>query len=132
MIVLIPAYEPDEKLVRLIENIVETHVGIDIVLVNDGSGSEYDVIFDKAAALGCMVIGHPVNRGKGFALTRGFEYIERFFPGCDVVAPIATVSTAWSTSSAWRATLRRGRTRWCWARGDSTVACRSPAASAMR
>jgi putative flippase GtrA len=54
-------------------------------LVNDGSGPEYDSIFDRAAQLGCIVIGHPINRGKGFALKRGFEFIERFFSGCDVV-----------------------------------------------
>ena len=84
MIVLIPAYEPDMKLIRLLEVIVGTR-GIKVLLVNDGSGPEYDEIFDRATALGCTVIGHPVNRGKGYALKRGFEYVEQFFPGHDVV-----------------------------------------------
>ena len=85
MIVLIPSYEPDEKLIRLLEAIVETGGGIDVLLVNDGSGGEYDAIFDRAGSLGCTVIGHPVNRGKGFALKRGFDYARRFFPGQDLV-----------------------------------------------
>jgi putative flippase GtrA len=85
VIVLIPAYEPDMKLIRLLEAIAETGSGIKALLVNDGSGPGYDEIFDRAAALGCTVIGHRVNRGKGFALKRGFAYVERFFPGHDVV-----------------------------------------------
>lgn len=85
MIVLIPAYEPDMKLIRLLDVIVETGGDIKVLLVNDGSGPEYDGLFDQAAALGCTVIGHTVNRGKGFALKRGFGYVERFFPGHDVV-----------------------------------------------
>ena len=85
MIVLIPAYEPDIKLIRLLDVIVETGGDIKVLLVNDGSGPGYDDIFERAAVLGCKVIGHPVNRGKGFALKRGFEYVERFFPGHDVV-----------------------------------------------
>jgi putative flippase GtrA len=85
MIVLIPAYEPDMKLIRLLEVIVEAGGDIKVLLVNDGSGPEYDEIFDRAAALGCTVIGHRVNRGKGFALKRGFGYVEHFYPGHDVV-----------------------------------------------
>lgn len=85
MIVLIPAYEPDMKLIRLLEVIGATGRGIKVLLVNDGSGPQYDTIFDRAAALGCAIIGHRVNRGKGFALKQGFEYVERFYPGHDVV-----------------------------------------------
>ncbi|MEO5840377.1 MAG: bifunctional glycosyltransferase family 2/GtrA family protein [Acidimicrobiales bacterium] len=85
MIVLIPAYEPDTKLIRLLEDIVETGVGIDVLLVNDGSGPQYDALFDRSAALGCTVIGHRVNRGKGFALKQGFEYVAQHFAGHDVV-----------------------------------------------
>ncbi|MEO8694610.1 MAG: GtrA family protein [Acidimicrobiales bacterium] len=85
MIVVIPAYEPDMKLIRLIEEIAATGDGIKVLLVNDGSAPQYDAIFDRAAALGCTVIGHRINRGKGFALKQGFDYVERYFPGHDVV-----------------------------------------------
>jgi glycosyltransferase involved in cell wall biosynthesis len=85
MIVLIPAYEPDMKLIRLLEDIADTGSGIEVVVVNDGSAPQYDEIFDRAAALGTVVIGHDVNRGKGFALKQGFDYVERNFPGHDVV-----------------------------------------------
>ena len=85
MIVLIPSYEPDEKLVRLVRALHRADEGITVLLVNDGSGPEYDRIFDSAAALGSTVIGHRVNRGKGFALKRGFAYVEQHFPDQDVV-----------------------------------------------
>ena len=45
--VLIPAYKPNEKFVELVSELKEK--GIDILAVDDGSGPEYKVLFDKAA-----------------------------------------------------------------------------------
>lgn len=84
MIILIPAYEPDERLVRLAASIraaSDAHV----VVVDDGSGSDYRQVFDAARALGCTVIGHATNRGKGHALKEGFRYVALHHPGEDVV-----------------------------------------------
>ena len=44
-IVLIPAYKPSEKLVELIDELNADNIRT--LVVNDGSGSEYDAIFDK-------------------------------------------------------------------------------------
>ena len=85
MIVLIPAYEPDDKLIGLVERIFRSGESLAVVVVNDGSGPEYDPVFAAVALLGCIVIGHSRNRGKGFALKRGFEFVERHFSGHDVV-----------------------------------------------
>lgn len=85
MIVLIPAYEPDEKLIGLVERLFGTGEELSIVVVDDGSGPDYDTVFAAVARLGCTVIGHSRNRGKGFALKRGFEHVESHFPGHDVV-----------------------------------------------
>jgi putative flippase GtrA len=85
VIVLIPAYEPDQRLVRLVERLLEVGQGLSVLVVDDGSGPAFRSLFEDAAALGCTVIGHTPNRGKGFALKRGFEYVETHFPGQDVV-----------------------------------------------
>jgi glycosyltransferase involved in cell wall biosynthesis len=82
MIVLIPAYEPDRKLVDLITSL--RHCGR-VVVVDDGSGPDYQPVFEQARARGCDVISHLPNRGKGYALKRGFRHIAATYPGRDVV-----------------------------------------------
>ena len=73
-IVLIPSYEPDEKLVRLINDLVKTNY--EIIVVNDGSKKEYDKIFDKIKDK-CILLGYKENHGKGYALKTGFKYIKK-------------------------------------------------------
>ncbi len=70
--VLIPAYNPDEKLLALLPRLKErfSHV----VLVDDGSASGKD-IFEKAAPFVDAVLVHERNRGKGAALKTGFAYL---------------------------------------------------------
>lgn len=48
----------------------------DIVVVDDGSGPDYEHVFSAAEQLGCIVLHHPLNLGKGAALKTGFNYIE--------------------------------------------------------
>ena len=85
MIILIPAYEPDQQLLRLIRSILSKAPQLTIVVVDDGSGPDYQPVFDGAAGLGCTVLGYPHNRGKGHALKAGFGLIADRFPGRDVV-----------------------------------------------
>lgn len=85
MIVLIPAYEPGERLIGLVRDLRERMADFDVVVVDDGSGPAYDHIFQSASALGCDVIRYPSNRGKGHALKVGFDYIARNHPGRPVV-----------------------------------------------
>jgi glycosyltransferase involved in cell wall biosynthesis len=85
MVVLIPAFEPDERLVELVESFAVIDAHLPIVIVDDGSGPAYDAIFDCAAAVGCHVVGNRLNRGKGFALKAGFAEIVARFPDHDVV-----------------------------------------------
>jgi glycosyltransferase involved in cell wall biosynthesis len=85
MIILIPAYEPDDQLLRLIRSILNAAPQLTLVVVDDGSGPAYGPVFDSAARLGCTVIGYAANRGKGHALKAGFGFIADHFPGRDVV-----------------------------------------------
>ncbi|MCQ2472572.1 MAG: glycosyltransferase [Saccharofermentans sp.] len=70
--VLLPVLNPDEKFLRLVEELY--NLGFKIVAVNDGSIERCDELFKKAAAY-ADVIGYKENKGKGYALKRGFEYI---------------------------------------------------------
>jgi glycosyltransferase involved in cell wall biosynthesis len=85
MIILIPAYKPDQQLPALIRHIRDARPWLSIVVVDDGSGPQYRDVFDAVKALGCHVISYKHNRGKGFALKTGFGFITDNLPGHDVV-----------------------------------------------
>lgn len=85
MIVLIPAYEPDHRLVALVRDIRDAAPDQRIVVVDDGSGPDHASVFAAARHVGAEVIGHPHNRGKGFALKQGFAHVVAHHPGHDVV-----------------------------------------------
>jgi glycosyltransferase involved in cell wall biosynthesis len=108
MIVLIPAYEPDEKMLALIEALDDD--GRRILVVDDGSGAAYDALFQRAESYGVDVLRRPENEGKGSALRRGLAHIAHRWPGEDVVtadcdgqhrpADIAAVAVATAESDA--------------------------------
>ena len=75
MMVLIPAYEPNERLIKLIHGL-KAICNYNIVIVDDGSGKAYNNIFTRAIDIGCFVLTHKVNKGKGEALKTGFNYIK--------------------------------------------------------
>ncbi len=74
-VILIPAYEPDEKLTKLISELTNL-LFYKIIVVNDGSSKKCDNIFHKIEdSPNCMVIYYEVNRGKGAALKTGMKAI---------------------------------------------------------
>lgn len=83
--IIIPAYEPDEKMVALVENLKSAGF-TEIIVVDDGSqGEGYQELFRKVQSLGCVVLHHAVNQGKGRALKTAFNYCLYFYPdaaGC--------------------------------------------------
>lgn len=84
--IIIPAYEPDEKLLSLVEKLSATEVQ-HICIVDDGSGEKYQHIFEKVKANEkCFVLTHAVNLGKGRALKTAFnECLIRFPKGMGCV-----------------------------------------------
>lgn len=76
--VVIPAYEPDERLIELLNDLNDANIG-PIYIVDDGSGSDYRKIFEQVAPIiehsGGMLLTHEVNKGKGRALKTAFQYI---------------------------------------------------------
>lgn len=79
-VILIPAYKPDEQLVILTEKLVP--LGLNILVVNDGSGEQYNEIFEKISDK-ATVVSHEKNKGKGSALKTGISYIKENFSDCD-------------------------------------------------
>ncbi len=72
--VIIPSYEPDEKLPGLLKALKEAGFQ-NIVLVDDGSGEGFERFFQQAQEeYGCRVLRHAVNQGKGRALKTAFNF----------------------------------------------------------
>lgn len=86
MILLIPAYEPGEQLIELIKKIQKIdNCQVNILIVDDGSGNKYHKIFSEAEKLGCKVLTHSINKGKGRALKTGFTYLLKINNTEDIV-----------------------------------------------
>ena len=81
MIILIPAYKPDQSLVRLARALREQDPGAEILVIDDGSGSTYAPIFTELRIDGVTVQTHPSNKGKGAALRTGIAWAKANRPG---------------------------------------------------
>ena len=78
-IVIIPAYNPDEKLIKVVEKLNE--MNIKVIVVNDGSEQQCRSIFEiLRSRLLCDICHHGVNRGKGAALKTGIQYTALNYP----------------------------------------------------
>lgn len=78
-IVIIPALNPDEKLITLVENLKKLE--LQVVIVNDGSDPEHINIFETLKSnYACDVCHHRKNRGKGAALKTGIQYTALNYP----------------------------------------------------
>ena len=75
-IALIPAYCPEDRMIGLIKEL-DTR-GFAVVVIDDGSGSEYDTVFTSAQQYAAVKRYAP-NRGKGEALKYGMRYIVEQF-----------------------------------------------------
>ncbi len=83
-VVLVPAYEPDRRLVDLVAALrgcPDTR----LLVVDDGSGAGSTPVFEAVRGLGAVVVRHAANRGKGAALRTGFAEAGRRWPGETVV-----------------------------------------------
>lgn len=75
VLVLIPGFNPDQKLVKLATELSFSFVD-KIIIVNDGSSEESNLIFEELKRVSKVILlDHDVNKGKGAALKTGFEYI---------------------------------------------------------
>ena len=70
-LVIIPAYNEEKNLPKVLSEVRASLPGFGVVVVNDGSK---DRTAEVAASLGASVISHPVNIGYGAAVQTGFKY----------------------------------------------------------
>ncbi|NLZ15353.1 MAG: glycosyltransferase [Erysipelotrichaceae bacterium] len=75
-IALVPSFEPDDKLLGVIKDLQK--FDFEIVVVNDGSGPQFDEIFAKLPQE-VTYLSYEKNHGKGYALKHGFSYIFEHF-----------------------------------------------------
>ncbi|WP_147534142.1 glycosyltransferase [Bacillus marasmi] len=79
IIVVIPAFNPDNKLVNLVNELITANFN-QILIVNDGSKSNSKAVFDQLHHLKeCTILNHAVNLGKGRALKTAFNYVLNYF-----------------------------------------------------
>ncbi|MFZ2538052.1 MAG: bifunctional glycosyltransferase family 2/GtrA family protein [Oscillospiraceae bacterium] len=72
--IVIPSFNPDNKLITLITELIANGQS-KILIINDGSKKDCLHFFDKATTLGCDVIHHAVNLGKGRGLKTAYNYL---------------------------------------------------------
>lgn len=86
--IIIPAYEPDEKLISTISELVENGFH-DILVVDDGSSEFCKNIFETVEQMeGCILLRHSVNRGKGAALKTAIAFFLENRPDREVVVTV--------------------------------------------
>ncbi len=86
MIVLIPAYQPDEELIKLTQ-LFTAQTDFDLLVVNDGSAPEKQAIFNALPG-SVTVLHHEVNQGKGRAMKTGMTYIKEHYPDTEGVVVV--------------------------------------------
>lgn len=70
-LVIIPAYNEESSVAKVIKEVTTLKRGYDTVVVNDGST---DRTSDEAMAAGATVLSLPINLGIGAAMQTGFRY----------------------------------------------------------
>lgn len=70
--VLLPVYNPDVKFPAIVRELKSR--GFVVVVCNDGSDPKYESIFDEVKDK-VYYVTYNHNKGKGYALKRGFEFI---------------------------------------------------------
>ncbi len=80
-IVIIPAYNPDEKFITLVKKLEQNHMSV--LVIDDGSCPESQWVFDvlEQSTL-CRLCRHITNKGKGAALKTGIRYAKMAYPDC--------------------------------------------------
>lgn len=82
IVFLFPSYQPTALFCELLEELRNRDPS-PIVVVDDGSGSAYDELFQRAGRVsGTVVLKNAMNLGKGAALKHGINHVLVGYPDC--------------------------------------------------
>ncbi|MEA5026100.1 MAG: bifunctional glycosyltransferase family 2/GtrA family protein [Erysipelotrichaceae bacterium] len=84
-IALIPAFEPQNVLIKLVDQLANENYRV--IIVDDGSGKNYKDIFDSLKSM-AEVVTHTRNLGKGCAIKTGLTYINNHLTGDYIVVTL--------------------------------------------
>ncbi|MCL4477421.1 MAG: glycosyltransferase family 2 protein [Nitrospirae bacterium] len=73
-LIIIPAYNEEKTILKVITSIKEQYPDMDVAVINDGSS---DNTARLAREAGAMVLSHPFNMGYGVSLQTGYKYAVR-------------------------------------------------------
>lgn len=82
-LVIVPAFNEEESIKKVVKEIKENNNNIDVVVVNDGSK---DNTLIEAKASGAIVLDLPYNLGIGGAVQSGYLYAYKY--GYDIAIQI--------------------------------------------
>ncbi|MFL2099651.1 GtrA family protein [Desemzia sp. FAM 23991] len=87
-VIVIPSLDPDVKLLNLLASIRKKETKLPILLINDGSSSEYDAIFKRAEKYVDQLLIHKENKGKGAVLKTAMQFILKEMPEAEHMVTI--------------------------------------------
>lgn len=76
--IIIPAYKPNALLTSLTKDLIAMNFH-QIVVIDDGGQAEFAALFSELKQLGCHVLHHEINQGKGAAIKTGIRYAHDTF-----------------------------------------------------
>ena len=74
VLIIIPAYNEEHNISRVLTELLALSIDADILVVNDGSSDRTKAV---ASAFPVLIISHPCNLGYGASLQTGFQFAER-------------------------------------------------------
>ena len=75
--VIIPAYNEENTIRQVLETVQSLPLEIEIIVVNDGStDNTYHILEELKTDSELTVVQNKVNRGKGFAIRSGIQYVK--------------------------------------------------------
>ncbi len=75
--VIIPAYNEEQTILQVLENVQALPIQKQIIVVNDGSTDNTHALLEKVSVdAEVTIIHHEVNRGKGYAIRSGIPHIK--------------------------------------------------------
>ena len=75
ILVILPAWNEEEKIASVIQQVKAEIPEAKILVINDGSTDQTE---PKALAAGAKVLSHPFNMGYGVALQTGYKYALKY------------------------------------------------------